>query len=86
MGAAIGLFVQNMGANMDLFQAILKHTKRDGEPLSNGFAFDSAYQGNYKELFAAVVWSVKENFGNMLGASQFPFAQGALSAKSQKED
>ncbi len=73
IGAAADIFVRKLGTNMDLFAEILKHTTRDGVPLSAQFNFDAAYTGNYMELFAAIGWAVQVNFGSMLGAYKFPF-------------
>lgn len=47
-------------------KALLKHTTRDGKPLSSDVAFDMAYQGNYGELYAACWAIARHNFGGML--------------------
>lgn len=88
LGQAFDLFVRNVGDRMDLFGRILRYTERDGVPLSNELAFNNAYQGNYRELFQAVIWSLKENFGDVFGAASFPFVgkvRGESSDRKQSD-
>jgi hypothetical protein len=42
---------------------ILRHTARDGQKLSSAGVFDAAYMGNYGELFGALYFVLKVNFG-----------------------
>ena len=45
----------------EFLKSLLKHTYRDGNPLSNGKNYDTAYQANYQELFLAVWKVIKVN-------------------------
>ena len=50
----------------DTLKSLLKHTTRDGKPLSSDVVFDMAYQGNYGELYAACWYVARHNFGALL--------------------
>lgn len=49
---------------------ILQHTHRDGQKVQA--YFDPAFAGNYGELFHAVYWTCKENFGPFFKARLGP--------------
>ena len=59
---------------------ILKHTKRNGETVAS--IFDSAYQANYGEMYLAIIFTLKSNYGSL--TDFFPNAATLLKDLSQK--
>jgi len=86
LGQALEVLVTNLGDNIDIFQECLRYTRRDNMELSGGFAFDNAYQANYMELFRAVYWVVKCNFGDIFQGASLPFVRGPNAPPESKSE
>ena len=71
LGNVLPLLVGHIQKNggPSFIKRILAFTTRDGSSLGNKGNFNDAYQGNYGELIAAVVWVIKVNFGSVIGRS-----------------
>jgi hypothetical protein len=50
---------------VDISLSILKYTKRSGSQI-NKTQFDIAYQANYAELFSAILFVLKSNYGDLV--------------------
>lgn len=62
---------------------LFRHTSRGGAKLSEKTAFDVAYQGNYGEMYEALLWVLKVNFGGMTG--RLPFDPKSLLKMKTKD-
>lgn len=64
-----------------LIDQLLKHTTRDGQPLSNAAVFNQVFAQNYGEMFAAVALALRVNFKGALG--RVPFDPAMLKSLMQ---
>lgn len=71
VGPAIkGLALGIMQRGNDRFVGeLLEHVRRDGKPINDVAALESAYAGNLGELLRAVDWSIGENFAGFSSAA-----------------
>lgn len=63
---SLGQALNNLSENeaSTLLLNIFEHTTRNGKKIDSA-EFDSAYQANYSELFKAVLFVLKSNFGSL---------------------
>lgn len=71
LGAAVGAAARALvkSGSDELLDELFANTLRDGKPVMD--QFDAAYQGNYGELFSAIVFVVKANFGSAFNRAPF---------------